>query len=625
MSTYTEQSIATLNWKEHIRARPGMYIGKLGDGSGRDDGIYVLLKEIIDNAIDEYVMGFGKKILITTEDNTIRVRDFGRGIPLGKVVACVAKMNTGAKYHGESFQNSVGLNGVGTKAVNALCATFAITSVRDGHSKHVAFCRGELTHESPIIAHQAPSGTEVVFAPDVRIFGPYTFIGQHLKDLVWNYAYLNVGLKLYLDGELIQSHQGLADQLGSRLHNTQLHYPICHLRGDHWELAFSHTDLSGDEIHSFVNGQPTPMGGTHVQALREVFMKGIRDFYQTHFDASDIKQGLRAALCIRMQEPLFESQTKTRLGSVYLRAGGPTIRSWLLEKLTPPLELHLHQHPAMTAALEAKIKHSKKARQALLGMKKSALKKFKRSDKYNKKLRDCKVHYYPKAPDSEASMIFITEGDSASGSITKSRDPRYQAVFSLRGKPLNTCHLDKTMIYQNEELHLLTHALRLEEAEAHGTCRMRYRKIILATDADVDGMHIRLLLLTFFLNFYPEVVKAGFIFVLETPLFRLRDKQTTQYCYSEAEKHAALATASAQAELTRFKGLGEISPHEFRHFIGPDMRLSPVATNTYDSEIKQLLTFYMGGNSPQKKDYILRRLSEATCDDALTPPSQGSA
>ena len=619
MSTYTEKSIQTLDWKEHIRARPGMYIGKLGDGSQPEDGIYVLLKEIIDNSIDEHLMGFGKKILITTEAKTIRVRDFGRGIPLGKLVDCVAKINTGGKYSQESFHQSIGLNGVGTKAVNALSAAFTVTSIRNNHSKHVEFCRGEITAESAIVAKAAPSGTEVVCQPDPTIFGDYTFMAEHITELIWNYAYLNVGLKLYVNGDLIESKLGLVDHLNSQLQDTNQLYPICHLHGQNWELAFSHTNLVSDEIYSFVNGQHTPMGGTHVQAFREVFMKVIRTFYRTKYEAQDIKQGLRASLCIRMHEPLFESQTKTRLGSTQVTAGGPTIRVWLLEELTARLELHLHQHAETALALENKIKSNKKSRLALLGAKTAALKKFKRSDKYNKKLRDCKIHHYPHTSGSDSTMIFLTEGDSASGSITKSRDPRYQAVFSLRGKPLNTFNLDKTMIYQNEELHLLAHALRLEDATTYSTARVRYRKIILATDADVDGMHIRLLLLTFFLKFYPEVVRAGFVYILETPLFRLRDHQKTIYCYSEAEKHQALAASSKRAELTRFKGLGEISPHEFRHFIGPDMRLVAVSTHhAYETHINQLLTFYMGGNSLNRKDFIIRRLRQLSQHNSLS-------
>lgn len=610
MIHYTEESIETLDWKDHIRTRPGMYVGKLGDGSHLDDGIYILAKEIIDNAIDEHLMGFGQKIRITTTDHTITIQDFGRGIPLGKLIDCVATMNTGAKYHSSSFQKSVGLNGVGTKAVNALCESFVIQSVRNGKTKRAEFSRGTLLKSSTIISTSQRSGTTVQFRPDKLIFGNYEMIKSHLIALIRNYTYLNVGLKIIYNGEVFRSQRGLADHLEGQLEETQIHYPICHFRTENWEVAFTHTTLSSDSITSFVNGQLTPMGGTHVQAFRETITKVIRSFTKQKFESADIKQGLRVSLCIRMQEPLFESQTKTKLGSTHIN--GTTIRLWLYESLAPIIELHFHQHPELFRALEEKIKHNKKSRIALLGAKKAAASSLKFSGKYNKKLRDCKIHHYPYVEDSDHTMIFITEGDSASGSITKSRDPRYQAVFSLRGKPLNTFNLDKTAVYQNEELHLLAHALRLEDARDQGVERVRYRKIIIATDADVDGMHIRLLLLTFFLNFYPEVVHAGFVYVLETPLFRLRDKNMTVYLYSELQKQESLAQSSKTAEVTRFKGLGEISPSEFRNFIGPQMKLSAVSTASVENLIPNTLRFYMGGNTPQKRQFILDRLRLST-------------
>ena len=607
MSSYTEKSISSLNWREHIRARPGMYIGKLGDGSQPGDGIYVLVKEIMDNAIDEHLMGCGKKILISRSAETISIRDFGRGIPLGKVVSCVSKMNTGAKYHGQSFQKSVGLNGVGTKAVNALSKSFYVASVRDGQQHEAWFQEGKLTRELRSTTKEQP-GTLVKFTPDTKVFGNYTFDNSHLTEMIRHYSYLNTGLKLYLDGKVFRSRQGLHDHLSTQINHPL--YPICHFNASDWEVAFTHTDVAGAVICSFVNGQHTPMGGSHEQAFRDVFMKQVREFYGENFEAQDIKQGFRASICIRMQEPLFESQTKTRLGSRFVRPGGPTIRVWLDSQLSGLMELKLHQHPEIAEAMAAKIRQNQKSRLAMQGAHKVRQSRFKRSEKYNKKLRDCKVHYHPRTKDGDQTMIFITEGDSASGSITKSRDPRYQAVFSLRGKPLNSFHLDKEVALQNEELHLLTHALRLEQAAQYGTEYLRYKKIILATDADVDGMHIRLLLLTFFLHFYWEVVRDGFLYILETPLFRVRDGKKTLYCYSEQQRDQALKQLSSASEVTRFKGLGEISPKEFQHFIGPSIKLTAVTTGSH-SDSRELLPFYMGGSSPEKKEFILKHLQAA--------------
>ena len=600
---YTEASIRSLDWREHIRLRPGMYIGKLGDGSAHDDGIYVLLKEIIDNSIDEYVMGHGKRIGLQVTDQRVTVRDYGRGIPLGKVIDCVSKINTGGKYDSTSFQKSVGLNGVGTKAVNALSTYFQVQSFRNGQTKVATFQQGLLTEARPLQATQEPDGTQVTFEPDASVFKHFHFISQFIEEQVWNYAFLNAGLTITLNGQKYVSKNGLLDLLERKTDAETLRYPIIHLRGEDIEVALTHNSQYGEEYYAFVNGQFTPQGGTHLAAFKEAVVKTLRDFYKKDFDATDIRASIVGAIAIRVQEPVFESQTKTKLGSQQVGPEGPTTRAFVNDFIKKELDDYLHQHPDTADALLKRILQSERERKEMAGIKKLANERAKKANLHNKKLRDCRVHYDSDHADRDDSMIFITEGNSASGSITKSRNVQTQAVFSLRGKPLNCFGYTKKVVYANEEFNLLQHALNIED----GLEGLRYRKIVIATDADVDGMHIRLLLLTYFLQFFPDLVRSGHVYLLETPLFRVRNKKETMYCYSEAEKQAARAQLGAQAEITRFKGLGEISADEFQHFIGEDIRLEPVALQK-DTHIQQLLAFYMGKNTPDRQHFIIDNL-----------------
>lgn len=601
---YTEDSIKSLDWKEHIRLRPGMYIGKLGDGSAQDDGIYVLVKEVIDNCIDEHMMGYGKTIDVKISDHRVEIRDYGRGIPLGKVVDCVSKINTGGKYDSGAFQKSVGLNGVGTKAVNALSTYFKVQSFREGDSKIAEFVRGEVTNDAKVIKSSGRNGTLVVFEPDETIFKNYHFIPNYLNDLIWNYVFLNSGLTINFNGQKFHSENGLRDLLERKADVETLRYPIVHLKGEDIEVAISHCNQYGEEYYSFVNGQYTTQGGTHLAAFREALVKTIRDFYKKDFDASDIRASIVGAVAVRVQEPVFESQTKTKLGSQNVGPDGPTMRTFINDFLKTELDNYLHRNSQVADALLKRILQSERERKEIAGIKKLANERAKKANLHNKKLRDCRLHYDDKKGDRiDDTMIFITEGDSASGSITKSRDVQTQAVFSLRGKPLNCFNLTKKVVYENEEFNLLQHALNIED----GIEGLRYRKIIIATDADVDGMHIRLLLLTFFLQFFPDLVKQGHVFILDTPLFRVRNKKETIYCYSEEEKRAAVEKLGSKPEITRFKGLGEISPDEFGNFIGEDIRLDPIILNK-DTSINQLLTFYMGKNTPDRQDFIVGNL-----------------
>ncbi|BDD03537.1 DNA topoisomerase IV subunit B [Aureibacter tunicatorum] len=603
-SNYTEDSIRSLDWKEHIRLRPGMYIGKLGDGSAQDDGIYVLVKEIIDNCIDEHVMGFGKQINISISEHRVEVRDYGRGIPLGKVVDCVSKINTGGKYDSKAFQKSVGLNGVGTKAVNALSTYFKVQSFRDGQTKFAEFNQGELLNESELEPTNQKNGTLIIFEPDDSIFKNYHFIPQYLDDQIWNYAFLNAGLTVNFNNVKYHSENGLLDLLQRKTNEEALRYPIVHLKGDDIELALTHSNQYGEEYYSFVNGQFTTQGGTHLQAFREALVKTVRDFYGKNYDATDVRASIVASVSVRVMEPVFESQTKTKLGSQAVGPDGPTMRVFVNDFVKKSLDDYLHKHADVAEALQKRILQSERERKEISGIKKLANERAKKANLHNKKLRDCRMHYNDvKAKNPEDTMIFITEGDSASGSITKSRDVQTQAVFSLRGKPLNCFNLTKKVVYENEEFNLLQHALNIED----GIDGLRYRKIVIATDADVDGMHIRLLLMTFFLQFFPDVVKNGHLFILETPLFRVRNKKETIYCYSEAEKQKATNKLGAKAEVTRFKGLGEISPNEFGDFIGENIRLEPVILQKQTS-IEQLLTFYMGKNTPNRQNFIIDNL-----------------
>ncbi len=602
---YTEESIQTLEWKEHIRRRPGMYIGKLGDGSSPDDGIYVLLKEVIDNSIDEYMMGFGDKIEVDiNDDGTVRVRDYGRGIPLGKVYDVVSKMNTGAKYDSKVFKKSVGLNGVGVKAVNALSKKFIVRSYRDGQMKMVQFSRGQLILDAPLQPTAEKNGTEVIFQPDEEMFPNYKYRLSIVEQMIKNYTYLNSGLKIYLNGQLFVSKNGLLDLLNDKI-NTEILYPIIHLKGKDIEIAMTHGQQYGEEYYSFVNGQYTPQGGTHLMAFKEAIVKTIRDFYKKDFHFSDIRTSIIAAISIKVEEPVFESQTKTKLGSKEMWPGGPTIRQYVMDFVKKELDNYLHKNEETAQILLKKIQESEKERKAIQNIQKISKLKSKKISLHNKKLRDCDIHYNSNHPRREESTIFITEGDSASGSITKARDVATQAVFSLRGKPLNTYGLSKKVIYENDEFNLLQAALNIEE----GIENLRYNKIVIATDADVDGMHIRLLLITFFLNFFPELIKNGHLYVLQTPLFRVRNKEKTIYCYSEEEKQKAIEELGGEGkvEITRFKGLGEISPDEFKKFIGPDMRLEPVVLTKEDS-VNELLRFYMGKNTPQRQEFIIENL-----------------
>ena len=601
-STYNDDSIKSLDWKEHIRLRPGMYIGKLGDGSSLDDGIYVLLKESIDNCIDEYVMGFGKKIEITIKDRMVRVRDYGRGIPLGKVVDVVSKINTGAKYDSVAFKKSVGLNGVGTKAVNALSSYFKVQSVRDGKLKMAEFEKGNLTNETGITDTNDSKGTLVQFLPDEAIFGNYKFISEYVEKMLWNYAYLNTGLSIHFNGQVFKSERGLYDLLEQNLSGEPL-YPIIHLKGEDIEIAMTHGNQYSEEYYSFVNGQHTTQGGTHQASLREAVVKVVREFYKKDFDANDVRQSIIVAISVKVVEPVFESQTKTKLGSQIIAPDGPAIRTFVIDFLKKELDNYLHKHADVAEALLHKIIQSEKERKELSGIRKLARERAKKVSLHNKKLRDCRVHYNSNHAVRLDTTLFITEGDSASGSITKSRDVNTQAVFSLKGKPLNCYGLTKKIVYENEEFNLLQSALNIED----GMDDLRYNNIVIATDADVDGMHIRLLMITFFLQFFPDLVKNGHLYILQTPLFRVRNKKDTYYCYSEDERREAIVKVGKNPEITRFKGLGEISPDEFKHFIGKDIRLEPVIFKR-EENLPQLLEFYMGKNTPDRQLFIIDNL-----------------
>jgi topoisomerase-4 subunit B len=609
---YNEESIRSLDWKEHIRLRPGMYIGKLGDGSSPDDGIYVLMKEVIDNCIDEHTMGYGKHVDVNIKDKTITVRDYGRGIPLGKVVDVVSKINTGAKYDSKAFQKSVGLNGVGTKAVNALSNYFKVTAFRDGKEKTAEFERGVLTQEHKEVKTTEENGTLVTFVPDDKIFKNFHFVQEYLDNQFWNYCYLNAGLVMNLNNKRFVSKNGLLDLLQRKTNEDEIRYPIIHLKGEDIEVAMTHENDYGEEYYSFVNGQFTTQGGTHLAAFREALIKTIREFYKKDYDAADIRGSVCAALSIRVQEPVFESQTKTKLGSPTVYEGGPSMRNFIGDFLGKELNNFLHKNPETAEALKKRIEQNERERKDMAGIKKLANERAKKANLHNKKLRDCKFHYNDEASGKDKdriaekqkeSTIFITEGDSASGSITKARSVDTQAVFSLRGKPLNCFGLTKKVVYENEEFNLLQHALNIEE----GYEGLRYNNIVFATDADVDGMHIRLLLMTFFLQFFPDLVKNGHVYILETPLFRVRNKQETIYCYSETEKQEATRKLGNKPETTRFKGLGEISPNEFARFIGEDMKLQPVMLLP-ETHIQQLLEYYMGKNTPSRQDFIIDNL-----------------
>ncbi len=609
---YNEDSIKTLEWREHIRLRPGMYIGKLGDGSSPDDGIYVLLKEVIDNCIDEHTMGHGKHVDIVIEKGTVTVRDFGRGIPLGKVVDVVSKINTGAKYDSKVFQKAVGLNGVGTKAVNALSSYFKVTAFREGKAKTAEFEKGILIKEHKETKSGEENGTMVTFIPDESVFKNFHYIHEYLDKQLWNYCYLNAGLIINFNGKKYVSKNGLLDLLQRNTNEDELRYPIIHLIGDDIEVAITHENQYGEEYYSFVNGQFTTQGGTHLAAFKEAYVKTIRDFYKKDYDASDIRGSISAAVSVRVQEPVFESQTKTKLGSLNVSEGGATMKNFVGDFLGKQLDLYLHKNAAVAEALKKRIEQNERERKELAGIKKLANERAKKANLHNKKLRDCRYHYNDEPTGKEKdtilekakeSTIFITEGDSASGSITKARNVETQAVFSLRGKPLNCFGLTKKVVYENEEFNLLQHALNIEE----GYEDLRYNNIVVATDADVDGMHIRLLLMTFFLQFFPDLVKNQHIYILQTPLFRVRNKQETIYCYDEKEKQEAIKKLGSKPEITRFKGLGEISPDEFGRFIGAEMRLDPVML-LQDTHIQQLLEYYMGKNSQERQDFIIDNL-----------------
>ena len=601
---YNEDSIRSLDWKEHIRLRPGMYIGKMGNGSSPDDGIYILLKEVIDNSIDEFVMGNGKTIEITVKNNKVTVRDYGRGIPLGKVIDCVSKINTGAKYDSKVFKKSVGLNGVGTKAANALSSFFKIKSVRDGKSKLVEFERGTIVNDEPVQDNSSRKGTKVTFVPDEKLFGNYKFLNDYIEKMMWNYCYLNPGLTIIFNNEKYFSENGLFDLLNQNIDNEIL-YPIIHLKDKDIEVAITHCKSQySEQYYSFVNGQHTVQGGTHQGAFRQSFVKTVREFYGKNFEAVDIRQAVNAAVSIKVIEPVFESQTKTKLGSTEMEPNGITVLTFIQDFLKKHLDNYLHKNPDTAEILLKKIQSAEHERKAMAGVKKLARERAKKASLHNKKLRDCRVHYNDQKKENRAeSTLFITEGDSASGSITKTRDINTQAVFSLRGKPLNSYGLSKKIVYENEEFNLLQAALNIEQ----GIDDLRYNKIVIATDADVDGMHIRLLLLTFFLQFFPELVKEGHIYILETPLFRVRNKKQTFYCYSDDEKKNSIQKLGKNAEITRFKGLGEISPSEFKHFIGPEIRLAPVILDK-DAKPQDLLKYYMGKNTKDRQDFIIENL-----------------
>ncbi len=610
---YTEDSVRTLDWREHIRLRPGMYIGKLGDGTSADDGIYVLLKEVMDNCIDEHTMGYGKQVDLSIDNKVVTIRDFGRGIPLGKVVDVVSKINTGAKYDSQAFQKSVGLNGVGTKAVNALSSYFKVQSIREGKTKIAEFERGVLIKDHKETKTDEPNGTLVSFIADDTVFKNFHFVQEYLDNQLWNYCYLNAGLIINFNGKKYVSKNGLLDLLQRKTNPDEIRYPIIHLKGNDIEVALTHNNDYGEDIYSFVNGQYTTQGGTHQQAFREAFVKTIRDFYKKDYDSTDIRQSIVAAVSVRVQEPVFESQTKTKLGSLNVFEGGPTMKNFVVEFLAKALDDFLHKNAGTADALKKRIEQSERERKELAGIKKLANERAKKANLHNKKLRDCRIHLDEEPPTNKGreeflekrqqTTIFITEGDSASGSITKSREVESQAVFSLRGKPLNCYGLTKKVVYENEEFNLLQHALNIEE----GMDGLRYNRIVIATDADVDGMHIRLLMMTFFLQFFPDLVKRGHVFILETPLFRVRNKQETIYCYDETEKQAAIKKLGSKPEITRFKGLGEISPEEFGRFIGVDMRLQPVLLEDGD-HIQTLLEYYMGKNTMERQEFIINNL-----------------
>ena len=607
MNQYTEENILTLDWKEHIRMRPGMYIGKLGDGSTPDDGIYVLLKEVIDNSIDEYVMGHGKQIDVEIKGNKVTVRDFGRGIPLGKVVECVSKINTGGKYDSKAFKKSVGLNGVGTKAVNALSDFFLVRAVRDGKSKEATFHQGEIKTESKIIKSAEEQGTILSFIPDETIFKEYEYRDEFVEQQLWNYAWLNAGLKIKYNGKIFHSKDGLLDLLNRKTSGEEVRYPIIHLKGEDIEMALTHGQHYGEQYYSFVNGQHTTQGGTHLNAFKEAIVKTLRDHFNKNFDPKDVRASIIGAISVRIEEPVFESQTKTKLGSNNIAPEGATVRSFINDFVTQQLDNFLHKNPDIAKEVLKRIQQSERERKEIAGIKKLANQRAKSANLHNKKLRDCRVHFNDNTRVDDDlknnSTIFITEGDSASGSLTKARDVQTQAVFSLRGKPLNCYGMTKKVVYQNEELNLLQHALNIED----GLEDLRYNRVVVATDADVDGMHIRLLLLTFFLQFFPDLVREGHLFILETPLFRVRDKQQTFYCYNEKEKQTAIGKLRGKPEITRFKGLGEISPDEFSAFMGEKIHLEPVIIQD-NTSIDDILEYYMGKNTMERQEFIIGNL-----------------
>ena len=602
---YTEDEIKSLDWREHIRLRPGMYIGKLGDGSTPDDGIYVLLKEVFDNSIDEFAMGNGKVVEVQVVDGTVTIRDYGRGIPLGKVVDVVSKINTGAKYDSKAFKKSVGLNGVGTKAVNALSEYFMVYSVRDGKKKVAEFECGKLIKEHKEEPTKEDNGTYVTFRPDATMFKNYRYKSDFITTQLWNYAYLNAGLKIQFNGQTFVSKNGLLDLLNEKTKEENVRYPIIHLKGEDIEIAITHGNHYGEEYYSFVNGQNTTQGGTHLVAFREAVVKVVRDFYKKQFDTKDIRESMIAAVSVRIEEPVFESQTKTKLGSDRISPEGPALKTWMNEFLSRELDNFLHKNPETAKELLKRIQQSERERKEIADVKKIANQRAKTANIHNKKLRDCRFHLNEKGPEEDrmSSSIFITEGDSASGSLTKARSVNTQAVFSLRGKPLNCYGMTKKVVYQNEELNLLQHALNIEDSMDD----LRYNKVIISTDADVDGMHIRLLLLTFFLQFFPDLVRNHHLYILQTPLFRVRDKQQTFYCYTETEKQAAIKKLRGKPEITRFKGLGEISPNEFADFIGEGIKLEPVLLSD-KTNIDKLLDYYMGKNTPSRQDFIIENL-----------------
>lgn len=607
-NNYSEDNIISLDWREHIRLRPGMYIGKLGDGSTPDDGIYILIKEVIDNTIDEFVMGHGKQVVIKMDDHSMEIRDFGRGIPLGKVIECVSQINTGGKYDSKAFKKSVGLNGVGTKAVNALSSKFMVCSYRDGKEKKADFNQGLLVNESSLLDSSESNGTWVYFEPDPEIFRNFRFRKEFIENQLWNYAYLNAGLKLVFNGTTIVSKNGLLDLLERKTKNDELRYPIIHLKGDDIELAITHGNQYGELYYSFVNGQNTTQGGTHLLAFKDAIAKTVAEFFKKNYDRRDVLSSIMAAVSIRVEEPVFESQTKTKLGSSHMGPDAPSVRTFIGNFVKEQLDNYLHKNPEIAKLIEKRILQSERERTEIADIKKLANQRAKKANLHNKKLRDCRIHFNdpPKKvsdEDRNKTTLFITEGDSASGSITKARNVQFQAVFSLRGKPLNCFGMTKKVVYENEEFNLLQHALNIED----GIEDLRYNQIVIATDADVDGMHIRLLLLTFFLQFFPDLVRSGHVYILDTPLFRVRDKNQKFYCYSEKEKQEAIEKLKGKPEITRFKGLGEISPDEFSGFIGSDIRLDPVFLND-ETDIDEILAYYMGKNTPIRQEFIIGNL-----------------